>query len=55
MISGIYTGILLIVFLAIVIWAWSKDNKEAFDKTAQMPLLKDNDEANDEANNGEDQ
>ena len=51
MISGIYTGILLIVFLAIVVWAWSKDNKEAFDKTAQMPLLKDNDEAN----NGEDQ
>jgi cbb3-type cytochrome oxidase subunit 3 len=50
MISGIYTGLLLIIFIAIVIWAWSKDNKEAFDKSAQMPLLKDDDNAN----NGED-
>jgi cbb3-type cytochrome oxidase subunit 3 len=47
MISGIYTAILLIVFFAIVIWAWSKDNKEAFDESAQMPLLNDNDNHDD--------
>jgi cbb3-type cytochrome oxidase subunit 3 len=48
MISGIYTAILLIVFFAIVFWAWSKDNKEAFDETAQMPLLNDDDIENDD-------
>ena len=44
MISGIYTAILLIIFIAIFIWAWSKDNKEAFDETAQMPLINDSDD-----------
>jgi cytochrome c oxidase cbb3-type subunit 4 len=42
MISGIYTAILLIVFLAIVVWAWSKKNKDKFDEISQMPLMKDN-------------
>jgi len=50
MISGIYTALLLIIFMGIVIWAWSKGNKEAFEKTAQMPLIDD-----DNANNGENQ
>lgn len=44
MISGIYTAILLIIFIAIVFWAWNKNNKEAFDKNAQMPLIDDTDD-----------
>lgn len=42
MISGIYTAILLIIFLAIVAWAWSSKNKKKFDKYARMPLNEDN-------------
>jgi cytochrome c oxidase cbb3-type subunit 4 len=48
MINGIYTALLLIIFIAIVFWAWSKENKESFDKNAQMPLIDE-----DENQNGE--
>ena len=36
--SGIITGLLLVMFIGIWIWAWSKNNKEAFDKMASLPL-----------------
>ncbi len=36
--SGIMTAILIVVFLGIVFWAYSKRNKAAFDKMAHMPL-----------------
>lgn len=36
--SGVMTGILIVVFLGIVAWAYSKRNKAAFDKMAKMPL-----------------
>lgn len=41
MISGIYTGIMLVVFLGIVVWAWSKKNKNTFDEMSRMALKDD--------------
>ena len=41
MISGLYTALLLIVFLAIVAWAYSKGNKSTFEDMAEMPLKED--------------
>ncbi len=41
MISGLYTALLLIVFLAIVAWAYKKDNKSKFNDMAAMPLKED--------------
>jgi cytochrome c oxidase cbb3-type subunit IV len=35
---GLVTGILLALFLWLVVWAWSKSRKEAFDAAAQLPL-----------------
>ena len=43
MISGIYTGLLLVVFLAIVVWAWSKHNKPTFDELSRTALKEDED------------
>lgn len=36
--SGVMTGILIVVFLGIVFWAYSKHNKAAFDEMANMPM-----------------
>jgi cytochrome c oxidase cbb3-type subunit 4 len=41
MISGIYTGLLLVVFLAIVVWAWSRHNKNKFDEASRIALKDD--------------
>ena len=38
MISGIYTAVLLILFIGIVLWAWSGKRKEQFDHMSKMPL-----------------
>jgi len=32
------TVISLLVFLGIVIWAWSRRNRERFDEAAQLPF-----------------
>ena len=45
MIQGIFTTLSLIVFLAIVVWAFSKHKKKDFDEAAQIPF-KDDDEDN---------
>jgi len=37
-VSGVMTLLLLIVFLGIVFWAYSKRNTEAFDAMARLPL-----------------
>lgn len=42
MISGIYTAIMLVVFLGIVAWAWSKQNKAKFEEMSHMALKDDN-------------
>jgi cytochrome c oxidase cbb3-type subunit 4 len=37
-VRGLVTLALLIAFVALVIWAWSKRRKADFDKLARMPL-----------------
>lgn len=36
--ESIWTLVLLVVFVAIVIWAWSSKRKKAFDEAARMAL-----------------
>lgn len=38
---GIVTGILLVSFLALVAWAWSRRRASTFDAAARMPLEED--------------
>lgn len=42
LISGIITGSLIVIFLAVWVWAWSKSNKDAFDKMSKLPLEENN-------------
>ena len=38
MLSGIITGVLIVLFLAGWAWAWSPRRKRAFDQAAHLPL-----------------
>lgn len=38
MISGFMTALLIIIFMGIVLWAYSKKNKDTFKDLSQMPL-----------------
>jgi len=40
---GLWTGVLLVIFIGIVVWAWSGKRKRAFDEAAALPF-DDNDE-----------
>ena len=44
MISGIVTAVLLVLFLAGCVWAWSPNRKREFDAAAHLPL-EENDKA----------
>jgi cytochrome c oxidase cbb3-type subunit 4 len=35
---SIWTAFLLIIFIAIVIWAWSGRRRERFERAARLPL-----------------
>ena len=35
---GLWTGALLVIFIGIVVWAWSGKRKSAFDEAARLPL-----------------
>ena len=35
---GIVTGVLLVAFLSLVAWAWSRRRAASFDAAARMPL-----------------
>jgi len=35
---GLWTAALLVIFVAIVVWAWSGKRKGAFDEAARIPL-----------------
>jgi cbb3-type cytochrome oxidase subunit 3 len=37
-ISGIMTGLLLFMFIAICIWSWGSKRKPGFEKMANLPL-----------------
>jgi len=38
MISGIFTAILLVTFIALVFWAWSKRRQRDFSEASKLPL-----------------
>jgi cytochrome c oxidase cbb3-type subunit 4 len=40
---GIVTGVLLVAFLGIVVWAWSKKRKKDFEEAARYPLFDEGD------------
>ena len=35
---GLVTGTLLVLFISLVVWAWSKSRREQFDAAARLPL-----------------
>ena len=35
---GIVTGVLLVLFISLVVWAWSKSRRPDFDAAARLPL-----------------
>jgi cytochrome c oxidase cbb3-type subunit 4 len=35
---GLVTGVLLVLFCWLVVWAWSKSRKPGFDAAARLPL-----------------
>lgn len=39
--SGLMTGLLLILFIGICIWSWSGKRKESFERMARLPLEND--------------
>jgi cytochrome c oxidase cbb3-type subunit 4 len=45
MVSGIVTAILLAIFVAGWIWAWSPRRKAGFDEAARLPLADDGERA----------
>jgi cbb3-type cytochrome oxidase subunit 3 len=38
---GVYTLLLLVLFVGIVVWAWSGKRARAFKEAAEIPLLDD--------------
>jgi cytochrome c oxidase cbb3-type subunit 4 len=41
--AGVVTAILLVAFLAVVAWAWSRKRKKDFDAASKLPLERDGD------------
>jgi cytochrome c oxidase cbb3-type subunit IV len=35
---GIVTGVLLVLFISLVVWAWSRKRAPGFDAAARLPL-----------------
>ena len=35
---GIVTGVLLVLFISLIVWAWSKSRRADFDAAARLPL-----------------
>jgi cytochrome c oxidase cbb3-type subunit 4 len=35
---GLVTGTLLVLFIGLVVWAWSKSRRDQFDAAARLPL-----------------
>jgi cytochrome c oxidase cbb3-type subunit 4 len=38
---GLVTGVLMLIFIGIVVWAWSKRSARAFEEAARLPLEED--------------
>lgn len=41
MIDAIWTVVVMVVFIGIVLWAWSGKRKQAFDEAANIPFNED--------------
>lgn len=41
LLRSIVTVVALVVFIGIVIWAWSRSNKARFDEAARLPFEQD--------------
>jgi cytochrome c oxidase cbb3-type subunit 4 len=41
-IQVVWTVVVMIIFLAIVVWAWSGRRKDSFDEAANIPLEEEN-------------
>ncbi|MCC5809446.1 MAG: cbb3-type cytochrome c oxidase subunit 3 [Ectothiorhodospiraceae bacterium] len=49
---GLITLVLLVLFLGIVIWAYSGKRKKSFDEAAQLPLEENREESNSQRRKG---
>ena len=49
---GLFTGLMLLLFIGICIWAYSSKRKTDFDAAAQLPLEPDSDEVPTERHQG---
>ena len=52
LVQGIWTIIVLVVFVGIVIWAWSGKRKKHFDEAARIPF-DENEREDEKEDNGE--
>ena len=48
---GVVTGVLLVLFLWLVAWAWSRARRKDFDAAARLPL--EDDQKHDQKDDGE--
>ena len=39
--SGLFTGLLILIFIGLFAWAWSSRRRAAFDEAAALPLEED--------------
>ena len=39
--SGLFTGLLILIFVGLFAWAWSSRRRADFDATARLPLEED--------------
>lgn len=39
--SGVLTAVLILLFVGLVVWAWSGKRRASFDATARLPLEED--------------
>jgi cytochrome c oxidase cbb3-type subunit IV len=42
MFHSVWTLLLMVIFIAIIVWAWSGKRKRSFDEAARMPLEEEN-------------
>ena len=52
LLQAIWTIIVMVIFIGIVIWAWSGKRKESFDEAARIPM-DDDDEISEPLNSAE--
>lgn len=46
LVHSIWTVLVLVIFVGIVVWAWSGTNKQSFDEAANIPFQDDDNNHN---------